>query len=43
VLPHLEWIAWTSLALSCAAALCWVLSLRALAAARSVDTQRQTS
>ena len=28
VLPHLEWIAWTSLALTMMASLCWFLSLR---------------
>ena len=29
VLPHLEWIAWTSLALTSLASICWYLSLRA--------------
>jgi len=29
VLPHLEWIAWTSLVLTSIASLCWFLSLRA--------------
>ena len=42
VLPHLEWIAWTSLALSSTAALCWFLSLRALDAARPRDTPQPT-
>jgi protein-S-isoprenylcysteine O-methyltransferase Ste14 len=28
VLPHLEWIAWTSLVLTSIASLCWFLSLR---------------
>jgi DHA1 family bicyclomycin/chloramphenicol resistance-like MFS transporter len=28
VLPHLEWIAWTSLVLTSAASLCWSLALR---------------
>jgi DHA1 family bicyclomycin/chloramphenicol resistance-like MFS transporter len=32
VLMHLEWIAWTSLALTSAASLCWLYSLRALRA-----------
>jgi MFS transporter, DHA1 family, multidrug resistance protein len=39
VLPHLEWIAWTSLILTSTAALCWYLSLRALGAGRPDDTQ----
>jgi DHA1 family bicyclomycin/chloramphenicol resistance-like MFS transporter len=37
VLPHLEWIAWTSLALTGTAAVCWFFSLRALRATRPVD------
>ena len=37
VLPHLEWIAWTSLALTGTAAVCWFFSLRALTATRPVD------
>jgi len=32
VLPHLEWIAWTSLVLTSAASLCWFLSRRSPAA-----------
>ena len=37
VLPHLEWIAWTSLSLTGTAAVCWFFSLRALAAKQPVD------
>jgi MFS transporter, DHA1 family, multidrug resistance protein len=37
VLPHLEWIAWTSLSLTATAAVCWFFSLRALAAQQPVD------
>jgi len=36
-LPHLEWIAWTSLTLTGSAAVCWFFSLRALRAARATD------
>src|SRR6187549_1980846 len=37
VLPHLEWIAWTSLVLTGTASVCWFFSLRALAAKQPVD------
>ena len=36
VLPHLEWIAWTSLALTGTAAVCWFFAARA-PATRPVD------
>jgi DHA1 family bicyclomycin/chloramphenicol resistance-like MFS transporter len=39
VLPHLPWIAWTSLALTTAASLCWYLSLRALRAAPLLQSE----
>jgi DHA1 family bicyclomycin/chloramphenicol resistance-like MFS transporter len=34
VLPHLEWIAWTSLVLTSIASVCWNISLRALRASQ---------
>ena len=37
VLGHLEWIAWTGLALSAMASLCWLLALHALRGSSPVD------